>query len=241
MPRDVVPILKSPRAFSRATSTATCRSKQELGALGDEQPAARRHAEALELVDLVEERLRVDHHAVAEDAAHVGAQDARRDEVQREVAVAEPHGVAGVVAALIAHHGVEGRGDQVDDLPLAFVSPLHAEDDDAGHGLLTDSTPHIARQPAVSVTRFAPWRRGKQRYHIDFALGAFSGWGATGLLGLRRCKARSTPPSCCCRWFICCWRSTTAAFSSPVARSPRGAPRSASRSFSPCISPTSCC
>ena len=46
--------------------------------------------------------------------------------------VAELDGVAGVVAALVAGHEVEGRGDQVDDLPLPFVAPLAADDGDGG-------------------------------------------------------------------------------------------------------------
>ena len=44
--------------------------------------------------------------------------------------------VAGVVAALVAHDDVEGRAEEIDDLPLPLVPPLHADDDEIGHGEL---------------------------------------------------------------------------------------------------------
>ena len=46
---------------------------------------------------------------------------------------ADDHGVAGVVAAVVAGHDLDPRGEQVDDLPLAFVAPLGAGDHDVGH------------------------------------------------------------------------------------------------------------
>ena len=39
------------------------------------------------------------------------------------------HGVAGVVAALIAGHDVEALGEQVDDFAFAFVAPLRAKNE----------------------------------------------------------------------------------------------------------------
>jgi len=51
---------------------------------------------------------------------------------EREVAVAELDGVAGVVAALVAGDEVERGGDEVDDLALALVSPLAADDGESG-------------------------------------------------------------------------------------------------------------
>ena len=53
---------------------------------------------------------------------------AGRDETEREVLVRELHGVAGVVPALIASDDVEAFTEEIDDLPLAFVSPLRADD-----------------------------------------------------------------------------------------------------------------
>ena len=47
--------------------------------------------------------------------------------------VADDDRVAGVVAALVAGDDVEPLGQQVDDLALALVAPLGADDDGAGH------------------------------------------------------------------------------------------------------------
>jgi hypothetical protein len=38
--------------------------------------------------------------------------------------------MAGVVAALEAHHGADFLGEQIDDLALAFIAPLGTENDD---------------------------------------------------------------------------------------------------------------
>ena len=196
----VVPILPSPRASSRACR-ARVQGEQDVGAVGDEQPAVGAHARPRRAGRARRGRRRgCDHHAVAQDAAHAGVQDARRDQLQREVAVAESDGVAGVVAALVAHHAVEGRAEQIDDLPLALVPPLHADDDDAVHGLLSSTARHGDKVPH----RFRAQRGlrvGQQR------TARIAGDG----------NAPSAPPSCCCRWPTCCWRSTTASSSSPVA------------------------
>ena len=56
------------------------------------------------------------------------AHDARGQQVQREVPVAELDGVAGVVAAVVARDDVESVGEKVDDLALALVAPLPAQD-----------------------------------------------------------------------------------------------------------------
>ena len=50
--------------------------------------------------------------------------------MEDEGARRRPDGVARVVAALIARHHVEALGEQVNDLALALVAPLRADDDD---------------------------------------------------------------------------------------------------------------
>jgi len=42
--------------------------------------------------------------------------------------------VTGVVAAAGAHHEVDGSGEEVDDLALAFVAPLAADEDGDADG-----------------------------------------------------------------------------------------------------------
>ncbi len=81
-----------------------------------------------QLIDLGEERLGVEHDAVADGTADAGMQDARRDLVQDERIVADVDGVTGVRPTLVAHHPVGALGDDVDELPLPFVAPLGADD-----------------------------------------------------------------------------------------------------------------
>ena len=83
-----------------------------------------------ELVDLGEQRLGIEHDAVADRAPHARVQNAARNLVQDERVFAEIDGVAGVRAALIADHPVGALGEDVDELALPFVAPLRADDDD---------------------------------------------------------------------------------------------------------------
>src|SRR2546422_8461745 len=81
-------------------------------------------------VELGEERLGIEHHAVADDA-HGALDDARGDLVQHELPGAGIDRVTGVGAALVADHEIGALGQHVHDLPLALVAPLGADDDDA--------------------------------------------------------------------------------------------------------------
>ena len=83
-----------------------------------------------EAVGLREEGYGVDDHAVAEDAGLALVDDARRYEVQGVGLVADFDGVARVVAALIARDEVETLREQVNNLALALVAPLRADDYD---------------------------------------------------------------------------------------------------------------
>ncbi len=82
--------------------------------------------------------------AVADDGLHARAKNAAGDQLQDVLLLADEDGVAGVVAALIARDDVEALGEEVDDLALAFVAPLGAENDDVFH---------CAQTPYFSVQR----------------------------------------------------------------------------------------
>ena len=70
---------------------------------GDQQPLGV-DAAVLEALQLGEQHTRIDDDTVADDVGDAGREDARRDQVQREVLARGQHdGVAGVVAALVAH------------------------------------------------------------------------------------------------------------------------------------------
>jgi hypothetical protein len=57
-------------------------------------------------------------------------QDAGRDQRQYGLRALDDEGVAGVVAALETGDRSDALGEQVDDLALAFVTPLGADDDE---------------------------------------------------------------------------------------------------------------
>ena len=82
-----------------------------------------------QLAHLLEQRLRRQHHAVADEAGHVVVQDAGGNQPQDGLLAVDDQRVAGVVAALEAHHAGDAVGQQIDDLALAFVAPLGADDD----------------------------------------------------------------------------------------------------------------
>ena len=107
--------------------------------------AAARDAAPLERVDLVEQRRQVDHDAVGDHRHDVVVQHAARNQLEGVLLVVDDHRVTGIVAALVAHHvGVLLR-QQVDDLGLALVTPLGADDDGDGHG-------HAPRIRGLNVT-----------------------------------------------------------------------------------------
>jgi len=94
---------------------------------GDLQARAHFHAGRFQLFDLFLQRGRGNHHAIADQAQRVVAQDAGRNQVQDGLLAVDDQGVAGVVAALETHDGTDFLGEQIDDLALAFIAPLGAE------------------------------------------------------------------------------------------------------------------
>ena len=88
---------------------------------------------APEFRDLIEERLRIDHHAVADHRELGGPQHARRQQRQLVGFAVDDERVAGIVAALEAHDDVGLLRQPVDDLALPLVAPLGADDDNIGH------------------------------------------------------------------------------------------------------------
>ena len=101
--------------------------KDDGRAVGEQQVLADLDAGRPQCVDLRQQRLEV-HDDAGPDDAGAAADDSRREQVEREVLVAELDGVAGVVAAVIARHDVEAVRQEVDELALALVSPLPAQD-----------------------------------------------------------------------------------------------------------------
>ncbi len=96
----------------------------------DAQPRADADTGRFELADLLQQRRRGQHDAVADEDRHVLVQHARRDQPQHRLAPADDERMPGVVAALKAHDAARAFGQPVDDLAFALVTPLGADDDD---------------------------------------------------------------------------------------------------------------
>ena len=80
-----------------------------------------------QLVNLREQRLRIDDHAVADDTGDAAVQNAGRDQAQHELHAVHVDGVAGVVSALVTADDGKMWREEIDDLAFAFVTPLSAE------------------------------------------------------------------------------------------------------------------
>ena len=135
MPRFVVPIFV-PRAEADSRWASSSRWSDRISGvvLGDLE-IVRRHRDALaaDLLDLVDEVIRIEDHAVADDRQLARADDAGRQEGELEHLAVDHQRVAGVVAALEADDDVGADRQPVDDLALAFVAPLGADHHHIGH------------------------------------------------------------------------------------------------------------
>ena len=118
MPRDVVPIRRSPRRASRQDVELAVIRQDEMRAIADEQPAVHVDAQVRQFVHFGEQRLWIDDHAVADDTDHAVVQDARRNEMQDELLPLHIHRVTGVVSALITGHDRERGVSRSTILPL---------------------------------------------------------------------------------------------------------------------------
>src|SRR6202521_2669769 len=95
--------------------------------LGDGETFGHVISELAGLLDRGKERLRIDHHTIADRAGDVWMKDPRRQQSKNDLHVADVDGVTGVMTALIARHDGKVRCQEIDDLALAFISPLRAK------------------------------------------------------------------------------------------------------------------
>ena len=70
----------------------------------------------------------IEHDAVADQVHHARAEDADGQQVGGVFLAADADGVAGVGAAAVADDDVGVLGEEIDDLALALVAPLQADD-----------------------------------------------------------------------------------------------------------------
>ena len=101
--------------------------QDDLRAVGDEQTPVDIEAGLAHAVDFIQEINGIEHHAVADDAFAVGANDAAGNELQDELVLADDDGVPGVMPAGVARYGTEALAQHVDYLSFALVAPLGAQ------------------------------------------------------------------------------------------------------------------
>ena len=80
-----------------------------------------------ELVDLGEEGFGVEDDAVADEVHDARAEDADGEQVGGVLLAVDANGVAGVGAAAVADDDLGLLGEEINDLALAFIAPLEAE------------------------------------------------------------------------------------------------------------------
>src|SRR5690606_5429641 len=128
--------------FARLVQRHVIRQDQRTGR-ADPQTLADRHALFFQLGDLAHQRIGCDHHAVADQALDVFTQDSGRNQVQYGLFTVNNQRVTSVVAALKTNHGSGLVSQQIDDLALALITPLGAQD----HDILTHKPmPSSAKQ-----------------------------------------------------------------------------------------------
>jgi hypothetical protein len=104
-----------------------------MGAAGDEEPSVRLNPHHPKLFNFGVERLWVYHDTVTDDALALLVEDPGRYEVKHKLSVTDPHGVAGIVAALIARDDIEVGRKNIYNFTLSLVTPLRADYYDVFH------------------------------------------------------------------------------------------------------------
>ena len=104
------------------------------GVVGQNQKVRRDlHALRANAGYLVQQGPRIDHHAIA-DHRQLALDHAGGEKRELVDLFADHEGVSGIVAALKAHHHIGPVRQPVDQLSLAFIAPLGADDCNIGHG-----------------------------------------------------------------------------------------------------------
>ena len=99
---------------------------------------------------------RVDDDAVADQRRDVRVQHARRRQLELEDLVAAHDGVAGVVAALVAHDHRRLLGQEVGRLALALVAPLQPDDHGGRHQRTPSTQPTRPNEKAPGARAPGP-------------------------------------------------------------------------------------
>lgn len=111
------------------------KGQNEVGTVAQKKIFTDLDAEFAQSFDLPNERHRIHHHAVANDADFATPKDSGWNEMQNVGLTTMNDGVAGIVPALAAHDNVGFRRQHVDDFPLPLISPLSSNQNRIRHVL----------------------------------------------------------------------------------------------------------
>ena len=106
--------------------------RHEVRVRGNLQPGGIRPAR-FQAINLIKERLEVNHHAIAQHRGGVFRKNPGGQELQLVFFTADHDGVPGVIAAVRLDYVVNFPAEDIGSLALAFVAPLGADNDDRCH------------------------------------------------------------------------------------------------------------
>ncbi len=101
--------------------------QDDLGAVGDEKLLIDVDPEIAKLADFFQKGHRVEHHSVTDDGAAVGPEHSARDQLKNELLPPDDDRMSRIVPSGVAGHDIKSSGEDVNDLPFAFIAPLGAE------------------------------------------------------------------------------------------------------------------
>ena len=108
-----------------------------------------------EPLHLGNQRMRIDHHAIADDRELARPYDTGRKQAQLVADSVDDQRMSGIVATLKAHNDIGPLRQPVDDLALALVSPLRADDH------------HISHDPCSFASCFRPPEKSFRQQGTD--------------------------------------------------------------------------
>src|SRR5437879_12217476 len=103
-----------------------------MGAIADEQAVIHLHAVVTQSGDFFEKCDGIEDYTIADDAAASRAQYATGHQLQDKFFAVDDDCVPGIVASGVARHDGENLRQDIDDLAVAFATPLGADRDRRG-------------------------------------------------------------------------------------------------------------
>ena len=119
--------------FTRLVQCHVVRQDQR-AAFGNLQAGRGIHASGFQLVDFLQQGFGRQHHAITDETFHAFTQNAGRNQAQHGFLAIHHQGMARIVTTLETYHSTCVVGQPVNDLALAFITPLGTDHDNIlGH------------------------------------------------------------------------------------------------------------